>query len=85
MPSCREFLQELNEYLDEFVDPETKRHWQEHIDECPHCSVIVDTTKRTMAVYKNSQEQEVPEEVRAKVWKALDKKMAASARAKKSV
>jgi anti-sigma factor (TIGR02949 family) len=85
LPTCKQFLQELNEYHDESVDPETKRHWQAHIDECPHCYVIVDTTKRTLAVYKDSKEQDVPEDVRAKVWKALDKKMAAAARAKKTV
>ena len=84
MPTCKEFLQELNEYLDDTVDPVTKQHWQEHIDECPNCFVIVDTVKRTLAVYKCTEEQPVPEDVRAKVWKALDKKMAA-ARAKKAL
>ena len=78
MPSCKEFLRELNEYLDESVDAASKQHWQEHIDACPNCFVIVDTTKRTLAVYKGVDEQEVPDDVRTKVWKALDKKMAAA-------
>ena len=78
MPSCKEFLRELNDYLDESIDPATKQHWQQHIDECPNCYVIVDTTKRTLAVYKGVNEQAVPEEVRSRVWKALDKKMAAA-------
>lgn len=78
MLTCKDFLRELNEYLDDSVDPETKRHWQSHVDECPNCFVIVDTTKRTLAVYKGCTEQAVPEDVRSRVWKALDKKMAAS-------
>lgn len=77
MLSCKDFLRELNEFLDETVDPETKAHWQQHVDACPNCFVIVDTTKRTLQVYKGMQEQEVPEDVRIRVWKALELKMAA--------
>jgi anti-sigma factor (TIGR02949 family) len=76
--TCKQFLQELNEYLDETVGPETKQHWQSHVDECPNCFVIVDTTKRTLAVYKGCSEQDVPKDVSSRLWEALDKKMAAA-------
>ena len=78
MLTCKDFLQELNEYLDDSTDPGTKQQWQRHVDECPNCHVIVDTTKRTLAVYKGVQEQAVPDAVRSRVWKALDRKMAAA-------
>lgn len=84
MLSCKEFLQELNEFLDESVDAATKKHWQDHINECPNCYVIVDTTRRTLAVYKGCSEQAVPDDVRKKLWTALDKKMA-SVKEKKEV
>ena len=77
MLTCKEFLRELNEYLDESTTPEARAHWQSHIDECPNCFVIVDTTKRTLSVYKGVQEQAVPDDVRSRVWSALDRKMAA--------
>jgi anti-sigma factor (TIGR02949 family) len=75
--TCKEFLKELNEYLDDLVDPETKSHWQAHVDECPNCFVIVDTTKKTMQVYKGMQEQEVPTDIKSRLMQALEKKMAA--------
>jgi exonuclease V gamma subunit len=75
--SCKEFLKELNEYLDELVDPATKQHWQSHVDECPNCFVIVDTTKKTMQVYKGMEEQELPTDVKGRLMQALAKKMAA--------
>jgi hypothetical protein len=70
----------LNEYLDESVDPAHKAELQQHIEECPNCYVVVDTTRRTLSVYKGVTEQPVPESVRSRVWKALDKKMAATKR-----
>jgi anti-sigma factor (TIGR02949 family) len=75
--TCKEFLQELNDYLDEAIGPEAKKHWQAHVDECPNCFVIVDTTRKTLQVYKGMVEQEVPDDVRKRVWKALELKMAA--------
>jgi anti-sigma factor (TIGR02949 family) len=75
--SCKEFLNELNEYLDEAVGPETKQHWQSHVDECPNCFVIVDTTKKTMQVYKGMEEQALPIDVKDRLMVALEKKMAA--------
>ena len=77
MISCKEFLTELNEYLDEMVDPATKQHWQAHVDECPNCFVVVDTTRRTLQVYKGMQQQELPSDVKNRLWQALEKKMSA--------
>jgi anti-sigma factor (TIGR02949 family) len=75
--SCKEFLAELNEYLDDLVDPATKQQWQAHVDECPNCFVLVDTTRRTLQVYKGMEEQDVPSDVKARLWQALERKMAA--------
>jgi len=77
--TCKQFLQELNVYLDETVDPETKRQWQSHVDECPNC--IVDTTKKTLQVYKGMEPQPIPDDVRSRLWEALEKRMAAKKQA----
>jgi anti-sigma factor (TIGR02949 family) len=75
--TCKEFLQELNAYLDESVDPETRKHWQEHVNACPNCFVIVDTTQKTLQVYKGMVPQSIPDDVRNRLWQALERKMAA--------
>lgn len=77
MITCKEFLQELNEFLDDTIDPETKKHWQQHVNECPNCFVIVDTTRKTVKVYKGMEQKELPEDVKSRLWQALEKKMAA--------
>jgi anti-sigma factor (TIGR02949 family) len=75
--SCKDFLRELNDYLDESVDPATKQHWQAHVDECPNCFVIVDTTKKTVQVYKGMEEQTLPVDIKSRLMQALERKMAA--------
>jgi hypothetical protein len=75
--TCKQFLQELNEYLDPGIDPEIKRHLEAHVNECPNCFVIVDTTRRTIQVYKGMDPKPVPEDITNRLWDALERKMAA--------
>ena len=76
MVTCKQFLKELNDYLDPSVDSVTKVHLESHVSECPNCFVIVDTTKRTLEVFKGMEQQTIPPAVRVKLWAALDRKMA---------
>jgi putative zinc finger protein len=74
--TCKQFLQELNDYLDPNVDAEMKIHLEAHVTQCPNCFVIVDTTMKTLQVFKGVEPQTIPEDVKARLWKALDRKMA---------
>ena len=76
MLTCKEFLQELNDYLDESVDPELRRRIETHITQCPNCFVILDTTKKTIQVYKGVQPQILPADVQARLVKAMERKIA---------
>jgi hypothetical protein len=74
--TCKQFLQELNDYLDPNIDAEMKNHLNTHVTQCPNCFVIVDTTMKTLQVFKGVEPQTIPEDVKARLWKALDRKMA---------
>ena len=76
MLTCKEFLQELNDFLDETTDQEMKLRLQKHVSECPNCFVIVDTTRRTLQVYKCTEPQAIPDDVKSRLWAALERKMA---------
>jgi anti-sigma factor (TIGR02949 family) len=78
--TCKEFMQELSDYLDATVDAELRRKLEVHISECPNCFVILDTTKKTIEVYKGVQPQPIPPEVHARLMRAVEKKMAAAQR-----
>lgn len=77
MLTCKEFLQELNEYLDENIDAELRAKLEAHVNNCPNCFVIFDTTRRTIQVYKGMEPQIIPNDVHDRLMSALDKRLAA--------
>ena len=77
MLTCKQFLQELNDYLDPNTDAEMRRRLESHVTQCPNCFVIVDTTQKTLQIYKGIEPQNVPEDVKTRLLKALERKMSA--------
>jgi anti-sigma factor (TIGR02949 family) len=73
--TCKDFLQELNDYLDGTVDVELRQKLQRHINECPNCWVIFDTSSKTIQVYKGMEPQQIPQDVHDRLMLALQKKM----------
>ncbi|MBZ2184522.1 MAG: zf-HC2 domain-containing protein [Bryobacter sp.] len=76
MPSCKDFLRELSDYLDECLDPSTRQELDRHVQECPSCWVVLDTTKRTLKIYKGCEPQAVPTDLEDRLMAALQKRMA---------
>jgi anti-sigma factor (TIGR02949 family) len=74
--TCKDFLHELSEYLDESIDSETRAKLERHIAECPNCWVIADTTKKTIQIYKGMDPYPIPPDVESRLMAALEKKMA---------
>ncbi len=77
MLTCKDFMRELSDYLDESVDTEIRAKIEKHISECPNCWVIADTTRKTIRIYKGMDPQPLPEDVESRLMSALEKKMAA--------
>ena len=77
MLTCRQFLDELNAFLDDSTDPEFRSQLNRHVSECPNCWVVVDTTKKTIEVYKGMDATPIPDPVREKLLAALARKIAA--------
>jgi anti-sigma factor RsiW len=75
--TCKDFLGELSEYLDETIDAELRSRLERHITECPNCWVIADTTRKTIQIYKGMEPYPIPADVESRLMKALEKKMAA--------
>jgi anti-sigma factor RsiW len=75
--TCKDFLHELSEYLDESLDAEVRAKLEKHITECPNCWVIADTTRKTIKIYKGMEPYQIPADVEARLMKALERKIAA--------
>lgn len=76
MLTCKQFLSELSDYLDEALGLEERKKLEDHINKCPNCWVIADTTRKTIEVYKCSEPVEIPSDIRSRLMKALERKLA---------
>ena len=76
MLTCKQFMDELSDYLDEKLDSEVRKKLEQHINDCPNCWVICDTTKKTIQIYKGMDPFPIPPEVHSRLMSALEQKMA---------
>ena len=76
MVTCKHFLSELSEFLDDATDPQTRKELEQHITQCPNCWVVFDTTKKTIQVFKGMEADPLPEPMHDKLVRALEKKAA---------
>jgi len=75
--TCKDFLHDLSDYLDDTLDAGLRAHVEQHVAECPNCWVIADTTRRTIRIYKGMEPYPIPSDVEARLMEALERKMAA--------
>ena len=80
MLTCKDFLNELSDYLDESADADVRAKLEQHITECPNCWVIADTTKKTIRIYKGMEPHPIPADVESRLMTALEKKIASRRR-----
>ena len=77
MLTCKDFLKDLSDYLDESLAAELRAKVEQHISECPNCWVIADTTRKTIQIYRGMDPYPIPVEVESRLMAALERKMAA--------
>jgi anti-sigma factor RsiW len=59
--NCTDFLAKLTDYFDGQIDPTLLPEVKAHLGTCHHCEVVVDTTRKTIDIYKGAQTYEFPE------------------------
>lgn len=75
MLTCKQFLQELNDYLEDVLDPASREELHKHVNECPNCWVVCDTTQRTLRIFKGMEAQPLPDNVQTRLMEAIRRKM----------
>ena len=81
MLTCKDFLNELGEFMDGTLDQELREKLQKHVSECPNCWVVLDTSQRTIKIYKGMEPQTIPADIHARLMAAVSKKIEASKKA----
>ena len=72
--TCTEFLSKLDEYFDGNVDADFLAEVRAHVKKCSHCEVVLDTTRKTISIYRENEVYEFPEELRERLHTAIMKK-----------
>ena len=82
MVTCKDFLNELNSFLDGDAREEVRKELEDHLEECPNCWVICDTTKKTIEIYKGMDPYPIPPSVHDRLMAAVQRKCEESRRVK---
>ena len=75
---CTEFLKELTDYLDGNIHESLRAELDEHLHWCHECHVVMNTTKKTIEIYRDNQIYELPEPLRNRLHQAIMNKCRAA-------
>jgi predicted anti-sigma-YlaC factor YlaD len=69
--NCKKVIVELSSYLDGVLDSGTKIDLEQHLSGCTDCRLVVDTCRKTIQIFCNSEPVPLPEDVRERLHSAL--------------
>ncbi|RMF33104.1 MAG: zf-HC2 domain-containing protein [Chloroflexi bacterium] len=69
---CRDLLGNLIDYLDGEAEASLCAEIERHLAACPDCRVIVDTTRKTITLYRAYAPPVIPDDVRRRLYRVLN-------------
>ena len=69
--TCTDFLAKLTDFFDGTVPPELMAEVEHHIAECKHCEVVLDSTTKTINIYRNHELVEFTAEMSDRIGTAV--------------
>lgn len=70
---CRDVIREFSGYLDGDLCRELVADLEVHLAKCEDCRVVVDTVRKTVDIYCKAEPVPLPDDIRARLHKALVK------------
>jgi anti-sigma factor RsiW len=69
--TCTEFLALLDDLIDDTVSAETRAELQKHLHGCEHCEVTLNTTRKTIEIYRSHEIYDLPAGLRERLHAAI--------------
>ena len=69
---CKHLLEPLSDYISGEAAESLCAEIEAHMAECENCRVMVDTLKKTIVLYRASKPDELPGDVRRRLYQKLD-------------
>ncbi len=73
--NCRGVVKELSCYLDGELDETARAELERHLGHCEDCRLVVDTTRKTVQIFCNSEPVPLPDDVHERLHQALEKRL----------
>lgn len=71
-PRCEALLVQLHDYIDGELEAAFCAEIEAHLSGCDDCRVLVDTTEKTITLYRRQTPVELPEGAMIRLQQALD-------------
>ncbi len=68
---CQEIFEALSEYIDQELAQAKCRELERHLTTCHNCRVVIDTMRRTVALYHSIPCERLPDEARLRLHKVI--------------
>lgn len=74
--NCQELISYLSDYIDQDLDEELHTEAQQHLATCHNCHIVLDTTLRTILLYREANRGGIPQERRGRLFDRLQQSFA---------
>ncbi len=71
MLDCRSVLRELETYLDDDRAAIIRKDIEEHLGQCSHCRVVMDSTRHTLKIITACDTFELPESLSERIMRSV--------------
>ncbi|MEJ2511064.1 MAG: zf-HC2 domain-containing protein [Anaerolineales bacterium] len=68
---CNELVQYLSDYIDQNLEEDLVEAAKEHLATCENCRVVLDTTQKTIFLYREQGKRTIPAERRQRLFDQL--------------
>ncbi len=72
-PQCREFFEQLSDYIDGELAASLCTELEQHLANCPNCRIVVNTTHKTVSLYRRYSQAELPPGASERLWQAIER------------
>jgi anti-sigma factor RsiW len=69
--TCTEFIAMLDDLIEDRVSASLRAELEEHLRGCEHCVVTLNTTRKTIEIYRSHELYELPNDLRQRLQKAI--------------
>lgn len=69
--TCSEFLAQLDDLIDDQVTMQLRADLEAHLRECDHCVITLNTTRKTIEIYRSHELYQLPDELRDRLHSAI--------------